>query len=615
MLKNLLRVIIVVALPVAVLAWSIHMTGAGAPRLEGKDLGALCILHSAANEGADVECRAKDFVPYLRLFALIALGVALVPVVLFVGTALICGTSRWLNAALFRRLVPLSIVLVCINLLVQGALLLCAMIGIYVAYLGNPPIGALAIAAFGIVTAAGAVVAGAASMRVDPVLPVRGDAVTRKQAPELWGLVDEVAEALGSDKPDHIVVGLDPNFWIISGAVEMVGEGLKGRLNGKTLYVSLPLMRVLKEEEFVGIVGHELGHFRGRDSEYSARFLPVYIAVDGARYSLEDFSDFDAKGPALSIVLTRIARYPAKALLSLLGSTFHRNVQKISRIREYAADEAAAEVAEPRALATALFRLPLFARLWEDILGDHVDRIRAKRIPARALGRYFDDLARVLVTPDKGEALREYALKARTEHPYDSHPSTFNRVKALGIKPAEISPDELRPQPGDGVADLLLGEDLQEELEAALTAAENNALRDMGAIRDVPPGYRPVKIDPLYHAVYSLISALVRAGPDPTLRFAAAVETGYAEMTEFDRMIFAEYCRGRRAALDPVEAVEAFLDLAGTENAGLLLEIADSVYVNDPELDENDQRIRAWLYQTLGPYVPEEGLETAPGNG
>lgn len=91
---------------------------------------------------------------------------------------------------------------------------------------------------------------------------VIGKAVPRTEAPDLWKRVDELADRLRALHPQNIVTGLDPNFFVTEADVVC----LTGKLSGRTLYASLPLMRILTDREFDGVIGHELAHYKGLDT-------------------------------------------------------------------------------------------------------------------------------------------------------------------------------------------------------------------------------------------------------------------------------------------------------------------------------------------------------------
>jgi len=111
---------------------------------------------------------------------------------------------------------------------------------------------------------------------------VVGSSLTREQAPLLWNEVDATARRLGALQPQNVVVGLDPNFFVTEAEVVCLDRALTGR----TLYCSLPLCRILSKPEFTAIIGHELGHFQGQDTRFSASFYPIYRGTASSIHAL-----------------------------------------------------------------------------------------------------------------------------------------------------------------------------------------------------------------------------------------------------------------------------------------------------------------------------------------
>ena len=94
MIMNLLRVVVVVALPLACLFFARHLAGPGAELIAGKEIGALCDLQVMLREpGRETECLATDWLWLFRLLALSALGIAVLPVVVFLSSAAMCGPA------------------------------------------------------------------------------------------------------------------------------------------------------------------------------------------------------------------------------------------------------------------------------------------------------------------------------------------------------------------------------------------------------------------------------------------------------------------------------------------------------------------------------------------
>jgi Zn-dependent protease with chaperone function len=96
---------------------------------------------------------------------------------------------------------------------------------------------------------------------------IEGKILSRKEYPRLYGIVDEIAESIGTQKIDGIIVNEDFN----------AAFGQFGWKRKSILYVGLPLFSILNAQEKVAIVSHELAHGRNNDIN---RSLLVYTAVN-----------------------------------------------------------------------------------------------------------------------------------------------------------------------------------------------------------------------------------------------------------------------------------------------------------------------------------------------
>ena len=99
--------------------------------------------------------------------------------------------------------------------------------------------------------------------------------VSPAEAPELWQSIRTSAEHLRTEPPDRLIVGLDLDCYVTELAVVLES----GLIEGKTLYLSLPLMKQLSEEEILSVIGHELGHFIGEDTKLTHEFYPLHFKV------------------------------------------------------------------------------------------------------------------------------------------------------------------------------------------------------------------------------------------------------------------------------------------------------------------------------------------------
>src|SRR5207253_136023 len=90
--------------------------------------------------------------------------------------------------------------------------------------------------------------------------------------PRLWSFVADAAQSAGVAPPEHLVLGLEPNFYVTEAHVQC----LDGELHGRTMYLSIPLARIFSQQELRAVLGHELGHYKGDDTVFSQKFYPIY---------------------------------------------------------------------------------------------------------------------------------------------------------------------------------------------------------------------------------------------------------------------------------------------------------------------------------------------------
>ncbi len=293
---------------------------------------------------------------------------------------------------------------------------------------------------------------------------VLGKSVSEADEPQLWKLVKETAARLGATPPKNIVIGLEPNFYVTSADV-VVYPGASKQPD-ETLYLSLPLMRILSRDELTAVIGHELGHFRGEDTRFSLRFYPIYAGTGQALAALEGRSEDGANTLAL---------LPAFAILSFFMEQFAQAERTIGRSRELEADKAGASVASGRALATSLLKIGAFAPLWSSIRSAIVEALNQGKAYTNVSALY----AEVAASSGKPELLDEVAATATT-HPTDTHPPTGARIQAMGLSVADLKQDALIINENDSSANLLAN---LTAIEEELTDVEHRFLLELGAAK------------------------------------------------------------------------------------------------------------------------------------
>lgn len=213
--------------------------------------------------------------------------------------------------------------------------------------------------------------------------------VSPEEAPQLHRMVDDLCARTGLPKPKVCIIPTDtPNAFAT------------GR-NPKNAAVACTdgILRLLSYEELEGVVAHELGHIKNRDTLVST----VAASISGAIGALAHAGQFgmifggrDREGGANPFVLL---------LMIILAPIIAMLVQMaISRTREFSADRAAAQMTgNPDALASALRRLESYAR-------------RAPMPAVEGTQHMF------IINPLKGSDVASW---------FSTHPPTEKRVAAL----------------------------------------------------------------------------------------------------------------------------------------------------------------------------------------
>ena len=132
---------------------------------------------------------------------------------------------------------------------------------------------------------------------------VVGKSVTVADSPMLWTFVKNLAGRTQSDVPRNLVVGLTPEFFVTEAEVQCID----GKLEGRTMYLSAPLCRIMRELE--AVIAHELGHFQGEDTAFTLHFYPIYR---GAIDSLNGVSE-------VATSINKVTAYIPIAAFKILG--------------------------------------------------------------------------------------------------------------------------------------------------------------------------------------------------------------------------------------------------------------------------------------------------------
>jgi len=244
--------------------------------------------------------------------------------------------------------------------------------------------------------------------KLPPEENIEGEAVSREAAPALWSRIDALAAKVGTAPPDHVIAGIDTNFYVTEAPLRVNDQLLKGR----KLYVSIPLLRQLTLDQADGVMVHELTHLHEGDTASGALLGP----------KLHRFDLYTAQ--MSENVATLIVYYPLYLYRMLFELAWQRN----SREREFVADRNASALVSPAAIIESLIKISAYANyryeverslfenntLHESELG--ISKAIAAGLPAH------------VTSPGFVSAMREQNVP----HPFDSHPPLTERMHNVG---------------------------------------------------------------------------------------------------------------------------------------------------------------------------------------
>ena len=230
--------------------------------------------------------------------------------------------------------------------------------------------------------------------------------VSPAEAPELWQAVRTAAERLHTTPPDRILIGFQLNFYV----TELAVKHDAGRAEGKTLFLSLPVLKQLSEAEVLAIIGHELGHFIGEDTKLTREFYPLRL-----------------KAHATMVAMARSGwvGWPSFQFLNFFHWSFGGTERTASRHRELLADQKAAELTSASTAAHALVRFQVAVEAFQRGLKEAVKTqvTNPLELPLQSIVQN-----QLVAEP----AFWTQLFEKKLPHPLDTHPPLNIRLEALG---------------------------------------------------------------------------------------------------------------------------------------------------------------------------------------
>ena len=292
---------------------------------------------------------------------------------------------------------------------------------------------------------------------------VEAEVLEEAHAPELWAHVRRLCERMGTQPPDHILAGIDTNFFVTESEVR-VGERT---LTGRTLYVSLSLLRLLARSEADAVLAHEMGHLLGGDTGHGKRLAPM----------LARFAQY------LQALREGILTLPIFHFMLAYRGLFELSLGRSRRASELAADRLSAGITSGRDIARSLVKVGAYASFRDRVesrLFEGNEQHQSVAIAQRvALG--FAEYA-------GSEAVHGDLHGSVTPHPFDSHPPLAARLENVGevLEPDDVVRVLLEPTISSWASAILEAEAIEARLWGAYEARFAEAHDVMLAYRYVP---------------------------------------------------------------------------------------------------------------------------------
>jgi Zn-dependent protease with chaperone function len=243
-------------------------------------------------------------------------------------------------------------------------------------------------------------------------LPLRPD-----EAPQLWGVVGDLARQVGTRAPDEIRLIPDVNAAVSEDAKAM------GLFAGRRyMYIGMPLAQAFTVAQLRSVLAHELGHYSHQHTRLGA------LAHRGRMTIVQTIQQI---GP--TTFAGRIFRLYAR-LYILVESA-------VSRRQEYEADQASVRVAGREAAVGAMRDLPVVAAAWNFYLDRYVGPgWEAGYAPTEVFAGFSELLAH---RKEELDGLRASAPPSERSK-WDSHPPIADRIRAMALmpEPAGVEPDD-----------------------------------------------------------------------------------------------------------------------------------------------------------------------------
>ncbi|GHT90324.1 hypothetical protein FACS1894101_2710 [Betaproteobacteria bacterium] len=236
---------------------------------------------------------------------------------------------------------------------------------------------------------------------------IEGELIHEAAAPRLWRRIRQMAGELQTTPPCYLIAGIDANFFVTESPLSVQGQ----RLEGRKLFVSIPLLRQLETTEADAVLAHELAHFAGGDTQDDARL--------GAQLLQYDLYLNNIRTAGIACLVW--------SFMDFYRLVFELALARDSRAREHRADRTAAKLVSPEAIVRSLVKIgayDTYRHHTESELFNQHDKLDANLGIAERIAQGLHPWA-------TSSAFTEAMMDAEIPHPFDRHPPLTERMQGV----------------------------------------------------------------------------------------------------------------------------------------------------------------------------------------
>ena len=275
-------------------------------------------------------------------------------------------------------------------------------------------------------------------------MQIYGIKVSDKDQPDLFKMISNCSKKIKTEVPENVILGSTDGFFVTSSDVIIFNKENAKFLKGKTLYIPLIYLEILTKDELIGVIGHELAHFSGEDTEYALKFNPIIFSLKQKFASFDKGFEEAQENENESGLTGKIGgffmRFFLVMLLNPVAYIAINLIKKDSKIcinQELRSDKIGSSLcSNKKSLITGLCKFYIFSHIYNNLYDDISDK---KKSLTKTFNKNLKNYMSKFNIKKDLKNIMEYEMI----HPSDTHPPIKDRMKNIRIDIKQISKSDL----------------------------------------------------------------------------------------------------------------------------------------------------------------------------